>query len=181
MDELYAADKLTLILTSAIAEGWSLDHLDVTTVTASLDGHDCPGIVVSTLLRQYGHPVEAPESQGAGVQGSEISTAEGGRGCTTYALDSDRICRFEAIKLLRETAVSGTCTFPLFCAPNQAGRQNISVFQRWPLDAFMETWKNVIPKNMNADFAQLQGVALACETGAAGSEKEVVYYSVRLS
>lgn len=88
MEERYAADKLTLILTSAIAEGWSLDHLDVATVTASLQGHDCPEVIVATLLRQYGTAVKDGEGNG-----------------TVYNLDVDRICRFEAVKLLRGSAV----------------------------------------------------------------------------
>lgn len=95
LDERYAAEKLTLILTSAVAEAWSLSNLAVSVVTASLHDHDVPEVVVRALLSQYGRPVTSE----SGPDDNDATSAD------VYALDADRICRFEAVKLLRDSPV----------------------------------------------------------------------------
>lgn len=86
LDDAYATEKFSLILTSAVAEGWDLSKLNVSQVTESLVGHDTPRIVVQVLLSKYG----------------TINEEIPGSAC--YALSMDGIMKFEAIKLLKMNA-----------------------------------------------------------------------------
>eukprot|EP00041_Stephanoeca_diplocostata_P020140 m.444073 g.444073 ORF g.444073 m.444073 type:complete len:371 (-) comp21486_c0_seq2:856-1968(-) len=86
LDDTYATEKFSLILTSAVAEGWDLGKLSIAEVTASLEGHDTPLIVVQVLLKKYGTAVDV----------------DGKTEC--YALSMDEIMKFEAIKLLKMNA-----------------------------------------------------------------------------
>lgn len=169
--EDYRAEIFRVILLSAVTEEMSLERLSLAKVTATIAEHDVPEFVARAILETYGKKIvtgvgagvaEGGASAAAGAAGAAAATAGAAAdgdvemaddGGEYYTLSVESICRFEALELLK-------------------------LQERWPYDAFMDSWSEAVPEGIMVKPEHLNGLALVSNAGTASAGKELCYFPV---